>query len=400
MSKRPTYIVVMGTFRTGSTFLAKALSAHESMSVASDAYFYFFKALRNEIMAREGYKDFDAESPVSDNFFSPYADVNAKIRKYDLRIPIRHNKLEEILENTGRLALRDAPMVVPLLKGIRAKSYDELFEQLMDAVKRAYGGKDTSCYGFKVLFAEQFLQVLLNTYKDLKCIYLIRDPRGVVASQNVFFDKPDVKRIYKERGRYPLLYVIRQWRKSFAYLLDNADKRQNVMPLRYEALTSDPGRYFRKICDFVGVRYDRNMRDARLYRNGEGKLWTQNSSYGTSKAISTRFVNKWKAVLTEEEVRIIEDLCSPEMELLGYRRTKKEDILFSVTNGYREDLGKIDPWIRPYMGEYLLDREQAQKELIRHLLIKEKLPATDALQKVLIGEDYLLRLRKVRRLIP
>ncbi len=281
-------VLVMGTFRTGSTFLAKALSAHKNMTVPSDPYFYFFKALRNEIFKLEGVKDFDCESPVADNFYSEYVEINQKIRKYDLNIPIKFNNVKQVVANIAKLAKRDNQKLVSYIEEItEANTYKDLFEQLVTAVNKAYGSEDAVYAGFKVTFTEQFLSVLINTYPDLKCVYLMRDPRAILASQNVFYQKDDHKEEFKNRGMYPLLYVIRHWRKSVAYLLENIEKKDNVYLVHYEKLMNSPEKYFKEICSFVGVDFDPNMCDASSYTDGSGKQWEQNSSYGRSTSITT-----------------------------------------------------------------------------------------------------------------
>lgn len=392
------HIITMGTFRTGSTFLTRALSAHKNITVVSDPYFQFFKALRNEIFIREGCADFDKESPVSDNFYSEFIEVNSKIRNYSLKIPIQHNSLEEILDNIGRRAKRELPKIAPLLGDVKAKTYGELFVQLIKLLKRAYGEANTLYCGFKVNFAEQFLEVLLNTFPELRCIYLVRDPRAIVASHYTAYKN---RKKGLNRANYPLLYIIRQWRKSFVYLLDNIAREKNVFLLRYEDMVAHPEKRFQQICAFLNLDYDSAMCDASRYKDEDGKQWRQNSSYGSSRTISKSFINKWKEVLTGEEIQLIEDLCFPEMELLGYQRTTMDNIRSSVLEAPGEDINKIDPWIRPYLNSYIFNETEIKKELSRRALLDARGESTQResrlFETVFIGKDYLSRIKDVKQ---
>jgi len=387
------YIVIMGTFRTGSTFLSKALSAHKNIAVASDPYFMFFKSFRNEVFIREGVKNFDLESPVSDNFFSKHVELNGKIRNYNLKIPIKHISLKAILSLIGKSAERDSPKVVPLLGDVTANHYDELYRKLLELVHRAYGDENSKLIGFKCTFAEQFLEVLINTFPNIKCIYLLRDPRGVAASQKVFFE---TNKQYSGRGRYPLYYVIRHWRKSFAYLLDNVDKKENVLYIRYEDLITNPSDSFTNICAFLKLEYDQNMVDGNMYKDGYENSWMQNSSYGTSGCINTAYIDKWKEILTEREIQFIEDLCCPELEVLGYQRVSKDRIMASCLNPPQEEFHKIDPWITSYLDDYVMDERKAEKELIRRFLMNGNFEynglEAELLDKIYIGKNYLKNL--------
>jgi hypothetical protein len=105
-------------------------------------------------------------------------------------------------------------------------------------------------------------------------------------------------------------------------------------------------------------------------------------------------------VLSPKETQIIEDLCSPEMGLLGYKRTTSEGTVCSVLKGYAEDIDKIDPWILGYLDGLILDEKEAQKEIVRKALLDSgpcagKIPRSFC-EKVLIGRDYLNRLGKLR----
>ena len=47
---RPSPLFVTGTTRSGGTLLARALSAHKEIMVASDPYLEMFRSLRNAIV--------------------------------------------------------------------------------------------------------------------------------------------------------------------------------------------------------------------------------------------------------------------------------------------------------------------------------------------------------------
>jgi len=401
MMAQPNYLMVMGTFRTGSTLMAKALSAHRRLTVASDPYFQFFKSLRNELFLRARVRPFDQNSPLSDNFCSPHVSLNAILHTRTLRIPIVHVPLERTLRQIARYAKRDAPKIVPLLPQVRAKTYDELFRELMRVIQRAYGRAEDAYCGFKCTFAEQFLSVVLNTYPRVRCIYLIRDPRAVAASQGAFYDYPPNRQQFPGRGHYPLLYVIRHWRKSVAYLVENLHRRNQVLLVRYEDVTAHPRVSFQRICRFLDVPYDPAMAEPRNYQDGEGRRWTQNSSYGTSPRITTKFLQRWKRVLSAQQLQFIEDLCAPEMEALGYPRLTADRLLDSCLLPPEERLDTIDPWIGRYVKSFVLDERQAQEELVRRAVLTGKRwnglrDGTPFLQRLYLVEDFPRRLAQLR----
>ena len=61
-------LFITGLFRSGTTFLARALNAHPELSVASDPYFEFWKLLRNKWYGGRD-AEFNTAAPLSDYFF-------------------------------------------------------------------------------------------------------------------------------------------------------------------------------------------------------------------------------------------------------------------------------------------------------------------------------------------
>jgi len=382
-------LTIMGTFRTGSTFLTKALSAHTNVTVVSDPCFYFFKAFRNEIFLNEHVNNFCVNSPISDNFFSPYLQINDIIKSGDFNIPIKHVKLEKILSNIQHLANNNAPKISQYVCEISVENYKDLFIELLEACRKAYGDSDTTLIGFKDTFVEQFIAPMANTFPGTKCIYLIRDPRAILASQNAYFKKKATA-----RGRYPLLYVVRHWRKSIAYALENIKQGNNIFLVKYEDLTSAPEVVFQKICNYLNIAYDSKILDSSKYKDGNGKTWTQNSAYSTSTKINTKSHEKWKEVLSTEEIQLVEELCSPEMEYLGYKRTTNENPTTLINSAYRDDPTEIDSWLLEFIDEYSLENiHELNKEITRYFFIHHETnntPINDLMaQKIFIYKDLL-----------
>ena len=352
-------ILLFGMIRSGTTLLSKALSAHPKMEVASDPYLQYFKYFRNEIFLANGFKDYDKNYPISDNFLSPHTTIDKNIKKMTLDLPINNSSINEILDSIDKYCLRDSPRINPLLNTVKANNFKDLFEKLIKLVRIAYGNQDTEFVGFKSTFSEQFISPIINTYPNIKCICIIRDPRAVYASQ--------IKELTKY---YPILFIIRQWRKTLSYFLENMIMEKNVLFLRYEDFISSPKNILLKICDFIGTDYIDLMIDAKNYKDGFGNNWYQNSSYGQSRKITNKYSKKWKTILSEKEIQFIEDLCEPEMKICGYDRVTTNKIMDTCQNPIKDNEKNIYDWLLPYIEKMITNDNEMQKELIRFLIIK------------------------------
>ena len=366
-------LFIFGMFRSATTMLARALSAHSEIKVASDPYFQFFKSFRNEIYIRNNIS-FDTNSPLSDNFFNENLALDKIILNSSYDFEIENTSLEEIINQIKIYIDRDSEKIKPLLNEVTATNYRELLRELIFLIYKSYGDISTNYVGFKSTFAELFITPTIKALPNSKVICVIRDPRAIFASQ--IFPKKD----------YPLLYVVRQWRKSIEYILQNISL-ENVYVLRYEDLVDDAQKSMEDISKFIGVAYQSNMINPEKYKDGNDSLWTQNSSYinaNKKNTINKKNKNRWVEVLTQAEIQIIEDLCDTEMKIFGYKRHTSNNIL-RLTNSYNEDKDEFRSWFREFFYQYELNEIEIEKEIKRYHYLKNKIFDEQNLEKLLIS---------------
>ena len=358
-------------FRSATTLLSKVLNAHSKINIVSDPFFQFFKEYRNEMYSE---LDFDYGAPISDNFFSDYLDVNEKIKNSNFKVPFKRVGLNSVVESISPFCEFYCPELVPLLPGIKAENYDELFRKLLDLGKKVYGSEEIEFVGCKNTFCEQFISPMINTYPNIKVIQIVRDPRAILASQNK-----------AAGGAYPILFVLRHWRKSIAYALENIDKKDNFLLVQYERFIENPEIETRIICSFLDIDYEGEMVNPKKYVSKEGKQWKQNSSFGTSTKITNKFSEKWKEILTKDQIKFVENLCYPEMKLFNYERFISPGDFTNLPEFNIE----IQDWIKKYSSEFDIGPREMKKEEIR----KYHLDKSEESKKVFIIDDFIYKLK-------
>jgi len=365
-------IFIFGMFRSATTMLARALSAHSEIKIASDPYFQFFKSFRNEIYTRHNIS-FDTNSPLSDNFFNENLELDKIILNSSYDFEIKKSSLKEIISQIEIYIGRDSEKIKPLLNEVEATNFRDLLRELIFLVYKSYGDISTNFVGFKSTFAELFIAPTIRALPNSKVICVVRDPRAIFASQ--IFPKKD----------YPILYVVRQWRKSIEYILQNISEK-NVYVLRYEDLVDDPKSSMNNISKFIGVTYQSNMIDPKKFKDGGGGLWSKNSSYNENRkknVISNKNKNRWADVLSQAEIQIIEDLCDAEMKIFGYKRQSNINIL-NLKNTYVEDKDEFRNWFREFFYQYELNEIEIKKEIKRYHYLKNKKFDEKNLEKFLV----------------
>jgi hypothetical protein len=146
--------------------------------------------------------------------------------------------------------------------GADPKSIYEAILSTQEREHRAYGDKS----GPNLYFIDK----LLKWFPDCRVIHIIRDPRAILTSQHrrlmmVLEHRGQTKGIFKAVKRLCysptiVLYILAYW--GYAIRLDRryaASHPRNYMMVQYEKLILKPEETTRRICEFLSIRWDRNM---------------------------------------------------------------------------------------------------------------------------------------------
>ncbi len=351
-------LFITGMFRSGTTLLARALNAHENISFASDPFFEFFKYIRGQYYVKK-YKNFDMDQPLSDKFLED-SQFNSKFTSDFLGIKLGQEDSKIFLERIFQATQAFSPAIIPLLKKIKIgkeRKVENILNDLVELIMEAYPKRNMEVVGFKEVWLEEFIDPLLQI-PGFYSLQIIRDPRAIMASN---------KR--SSGGKYPILFLIRHWRKSVAYsMINQVNKR--YFRVKFEDLIEEPEKSFRTICQFLKIKYSPNLVDFNKFKNGQGEQWYQNSSYSSfkkSKEFNQKTIDKWKKNLSSNEIKMIELLCKPEMKYLGYELSSTE-FNCKMLLDYKDDEEKFADWIKQY--NFKLDNEKMEQEIVRIFLLK------------------------------
>ena len=228
---------------------------------------------------------------------------------------------------------------------IKGKTYGDLLDTGFKVVYRAYGNSDSKIIGFKITWADEFASLMLRQFPKLKVIHVVRDPRSVCASK-----------IVQEGSKYPLLFLIRQWRKLTSFAWINSRKTQawsdRVLVVKFEDLLTNPKNTTENICKFLNLDFNTNLIHPEKFVDGAGNPWRQNTSYSKAhKGFNSESLKKWQQVLSPEQVELIESLCFSEMLAFGYSFKRISEYKLSPSMVFNPpEISKNDlaDWIKPY----------------------------------------------------
>jgi hypothetical protein len=366
------YLLILGTQRSGKTVLGRALNMHPKISIQKEPFFFYFKLCRN-IFYRDilNNKNFDNDSPMSPNFCRSFEEKEllknnfSKIRfsKKDIEELKRLTILQQDAEDGER-----APKIKSILGKLSPGTAPEIFGQLMGLLQEAYCKNDLKYLGFTEGWCDEFVEILLGLPEyNIKIIQCLRDVRSIVASRNK-------GKNLKEKGysgKYPILFILRHWRKAIAYSLKNRNNPK-YLSVRYENFVREPSKTLTEICRVLDLSLIEDMLDPSKFIQGDGSIWKQNTTWDAAdpkKGFSTSSVEKWKEALTEDEIGIIEYLCKPEMEYL-HMEMLRPDYTLSDLLKFKENIDEIEGWLKKYYVPF--DERELTLEIIRKFMIENK----------------------------
>jgi hypothetical protein len=370
-------LFISGMFRSGTTLLGRMMDVHPQVCAASDPMRPMFNALRTSV-AGGVVQGEDPFAPLGDYFFDASGLLEETLAcDFKRELPVPTEDLAEVVrkrasgfsENWSQSAGFDG-----------AHTFKEFFEAGLEHIDRVYcRDKDhPTMTAFKEVWCNEFVSAILREYPESKALLLVRDPRDVTASNTA------------TGKRYPLFFLARQWRKAafIAHYMKKANPKR-VMLMRYEDLAAAPEDKVRELSDFLGIDYDERLCDLNYYRDGAGNPWKQNTNYAgrqTPMRINTGSIGKYRDMLKEDEIALLELVCGDWMRKYGYEtQCSAQD----TTARAAEDFPRIQEeemaeWVRPFSFDHDAEAfsQQILLEKMRSALLSDtsQVSAREALQ--------------------
>ncbi|ORA68760.1 hypothetical protein BST23_02745 [Mycolicibacterium elephantis] len=289
-------IFIVGTSRSGTSLVKHILTAHGDIFIAGETH--YFDQLRPRLTGKGvGPLVGDEEQRCQDYFLA------LSHRPYSRGGDPSHARIdrEELADFARRICAG-------------GDGYFEAFCRL--SRKLEFGASpEPSRWGEKTPRHVFRLREILTRYANAQVIYLLRDPRAVVASYRDWNEKrldsiptsDNAVALIAEARRVQASYhpaiIALMWKAAV-----NASERarqefgdQRVRILRYEDLTLDPRRTLTELTAWLGVGFSESMMDV-----------PNNSSYrhyDRHSRISPESVDRWRAKLSDEEIAIV-DFCT------------------------------------------------------------------------------------------
>lgn len=339
-------LFVTGMLRSGTSLIQVLLTNHPEIFVAYQPYYQFYVSIKQRFLEEHSLKKV---LPLGDGMDSNKEEryLFAQWLKNRRFNPAEVASLvDKATAGKGGSAMELANKITALpgtFFDIQIQLYTLLADHFKRGTSRFIGSKEVLC--------EEYIPALIDS--SVRCLIIVRDPRAVIASACH-------GRYHEKVGdRYPLLMLIRLWRKSAAYWLAYHNNPL-VQTIRYEDLIGGSNDTLQEIARWLDVH---SFPDGLLHKplhDHAGKLWKGNSSFGDKNGIEPSKEETWRTLLTQEEIRFIEACTKPELTMLGY--SYSNDLQRSDIYDFCEDVNGVR---EAYLSVYRLDAENQELELQR-----------------------------------
>ena len=183
--------------------------------------------------------------------------------------------------------------------GIRgSKKWSDIFRFIL---KHFSENPNAEIWGDKTPGYLNYIGMIYKLYPDAKFVHILRDPRDYCISVRNIWNK----------SMYRAAHV---WNQTITEFNESTPKEINVYIVRYEELINDPRKVLTGLTDWLGLQFEESMLT----------LDNPSENHGAAKGMLTvkkDNSNKFLMILSEPEIRRIEEIVKPSLELMGYTCT-------------------------------------------------------------------------------
>lgn len=266
---------IVGSQRSGTTLLRLILNAHSRIAIPEEGTFWMplIRSLRGKY--GESIPGKSLESYIR------YIKRNEQFKTW----------LMQDLSVFDRLAGRRDVSLRDIMKALYS-------EYAKEHEKEIWGDKTPSFF--------RMTGELSNIFPGAKFIHIVRDGRDVYLSMKGM-----------EAGRENIAVAALEWK----YKVEKAKRTLSELPadsaieVRFEDILTGPEQNIRRICNFLGVAFEKGMLD--FYKTSRKYIGEHHSDL-IFKPINSDTAGKWKKKLTGEENRIFEYVASDCLRKHGY----------------------------------------------------------------------------------
>ncbi len=194
------------------------------------------------------------------------------------------------------------------LCGQADRNYGDLFRCWLKAIGRL---EQATSVGEKTPNHCEWIPELATMIPEARFVHIMRDPRDSALSQREAFGRPSLQAAVR-------------WKRDLAMHKDclRLMPASRYTAVRYEDLVTDPAASIERLCTFLGLTYREEMLDP-AGREKKGFASYEEHKLRTLEKVTSSRIGRYKTKMGAMDVAVIEHICGPLMEEMGYTLENK-----------------------------------------------------------------------------
>lgn len=274
----PPPFFIIGSGRSGNTLLRAVLTGHSDVAIPPESY-----VLAKAIRRFRAYSFLDW--PLLVRIVLAEFEYHDQFESWDLSLRSVYEPLSQLPEEKCDLAL----------------ILDEIYRRYMSVHM-----PNAKRWGDKTPMNTAHLHWIDRVFPQAKYVHMLRDGRDVVSS-------------YVQAGLYSSVEEAGQrWRRSVTMARRFGERfPDRYLEVRYENLVRRPEREVRRVCEFLGIEFRKDMLQ---FQDDVDELGDTHLSHheGLRRPINTDSIGKWKSRLSTQDQEIVVRLIGDKLDAMGY----------------------------------------------------------------------------------
>ena len=318
------YLLITGSYRSGTTYLYKALNNNKKIEILYQPAIKLFKYL--DLVVRKKLK-----KKIFKDFPLGITNINKKIRIENLFL--KKKEIIKIVKNLQKKKNKNFLYYNKVLNNLNTKNNVITANEFIDIIFKSTIKKKNNkviIVGIKEPFVGSLLKILIQ-YNKLLIINIIRDPREILYSRNysLFKNHNDFK-----NKKHPVILtslICNENMKIDRFLC----KKKNYLSVNFKNLINNTKNLQEKISKFLNIKINLDKKIVQ-----KKSKWKINSS-----GLVSNYGSEWKGKIFFNELAILEKICGKNMDKYGFRLmiNEKRKIKDSL-NKFKEDKSNILSW--------------------------------------------------------
>ncbi|MCX6467509.1 MAG: sulfotransferase [Pseudonocardiales bacterium] len=306
---RPRILLLAGSGRSGSTLIERAVGGVAGVTTLGETVHLWERGLRDGELC-------SCERPFREcPFWSEVGD--AAFGGWDALDPAEVSALREVVVRTRHLPGLLTPLAGPEWRG-RRDELGALIGSLFRGV-RAVTGSQLLLDSSKL---PAYAALLRHADVDVRCVRVVRDPRGVAHSLGKTVQRPEVTDGSATMYRLPPAKAALWWSVLELQTGALAVRGMPLTTVRYEDFVADPRGVVGRVLDFAGIRTgaaDLDHLQPGAVQLPPGHLVAGNPMRFRTGTVALRPDEAWRTAMGSRDRRIVDLLTIGLRQRHGYR---------------------------------------------------------------------------------